>query len=122
MRLDEYLDPTAEQGALTAEYEWIKQLRGLDVDGHPLRRRFTFRGDSLWWFSELYLHKQQTILNVFRTIAALEALHARDNPRVIRIESGGAILERWHLSSSARRAFGTKALRVSRRSPYERCD
>ena len=92
MRLDEYLDPTAEQRALTAEYEWIKQLRELEVDGHPLRRRFTFRGDSLWWFTELYLHKQQTILNVFRTIAALEAMHARDNPRVIRIESGGAVL------------------------------
>ena len=32
------------------------------VDGVPLRRRFTFRGDSLWWFAELYLHKEQAIL------------------------------------------------------------
>ena len=29
------------------------------VDGQPFRRRFTLRGDSLWWFAELYLHKQQ---------------------------------------------------------------
>ena len=25
-------------------------------------RRFTLRGDSLWWFAELYLHKEQAIL------------------------------------------------------------
>jgi len=92
VRLDDYLDAAAEQRALAAEYEWIKQLRHLEVDGQPLRRRFTFRGDSLWWFSELYLHKQQTMLNVFRTIAALETLHAREQPRHVRIEQGGAIL------------------------------
>ena len=91
-QLDEYLDPTAEQRAFTAEYEWIKRLRHLEVDGQPLRRRFTLRGDSLWWFAELYLHKQQTMLNVFRTIAALETLHAREKPRRVRIERGGAML------------------------------
>jgi hypothetical protein len=92
VRLDEYLDPTAEQRALTAEYEWIKQLRRLEVDGQPLRQRFMLRGDSLWWFAELYLHKQQTMLNVFRTIAALAAMHAREHPRLVRIEQGGVIL------------------------------
>ena len=91
-RLDEYLDAAAEQRALAAEYAWIKQLRQLNVDGQPLRRRFTLRGDSLWWFAELYLHKQQRVLNVFRTIAALQTLHARENPRRLRIERAGAIL------------------------------
>ena len=37
----------------------------------PLRRRFTFRGDSLWWFAELYLHKEQAILALFEIVAAL---------------------------------------------------
>ena len=92
VRLDQYLDPAAEQRALTAEYDWIKQLRHLEVDGQSLRRRFTLRGDSLWWFTELYLHKQQTMLNVFRTIAALQAMHAREQPRHVRIEQGGMIL------------------------------
>jgi len=92
VRLDEYLDPAAEQRASTAEYEWIKHLRHLEVDGQPLRRRFTLRGDSLWWFSELYLHKQQTMLNVFRTIAALGTLLAREQPKHVRIEQGGTIL------------------------------
>ena len=50
----------------------------LDVDGQPLRRRFTLRGDSLWWFAELYLHKHQAMLDVFRTIAAFETLRVRE--------------------------------------------
>jgi hypothetical protein len=91
-RLDEYLEPAAEQRALTAEYQWIKQLRHADVDGQTFRSRFTLRGDSLWWFAELYLHKQQVMLNVFRTIAALETLQAREQPRTIRVERGGPVL------------------------------
>ena len=31
------------------------------VDGTAFRSRFTLRGDSLWWFAELYLHKEQAI-------------------------------------------------------------
>ena len=45
----------------TTRIAWIKSLRHARVDGVPLRRRFTFRGDSLWWFAELYLHKQQVV-------------------------------------------------------------
>src|SRR5436190_18012696 len=41
VRLGEYLEPAAEQRAEVAEYVWIKQLRHLDVDGQPHRRRFT---------------------------------------------------------------------------------
>jgi hypothetical protein len=92
VRLGDYLEPTAEQRASSAEYEWIKQLRHLDVDGQTFRRRFTLRGDSLWWFAELYLHKQQAVLNVFRTIAAFETLLAREAPRMIRVEQGGPIV------------------------------
>jgi hypothetical protein len=92
VRLGEYLEPAAEQRAAVAEYEWIKQLRRLDVDGQPLRRRFTLRGDSLWWFAELYLHKHQAMLDVFRTIAAFETLRLRETPRLIRVERGGPIV------------------------------
>ena len=92
VRLGDYLEPAAEQRASSAEYEWIKQLRHLDVDGEPFRRRFTLRGDSLWWFAELYLHKQQAVLNVFRSIAAFETLLAREAPRLIRVERGGPIV------------------------------
>jgi hypothetical protein len=51
-----------------------------------MRRRFTYRDDSLWWFTEIYLHKQQVVLSLFRTIAALEALFAREMPGAIEFE------------------------------------
>ncbi len=92
VRLEEYLEPADDERTAAAEYTWIKQLRGLEVDGQPLRRRFTLRGDSLWWFAELYLHKHQVVLKIFRTIAALETLYARERPRTIRMAHGGLIL------------------------------
>ena len=89
VRLADYLDADAEERALADAHTWIKGLRHLEVEGRPLRRRFTIRGDSLWWFAELYLHKQQVILSIFRTIAALDRLAAREQPRSIHFVSGG---------------------------------
>ena len=55
--------PSADERAHDDAYAWIKALRHCRVDGEPFRRRFTLRGDSLWWFAELYLHKEQVILS-----------------------------------------------------------
>jgi hypothetical protein len=94
--LASYLGPEAEERARADAIAWIKQLRQVEVDRVPLRRRFAYRGDSLWWFTEIYLHKQQVILSIHRTLAALEALIAREQPRAIAIERadriGAAIL------------------------------
>jgi hypothetical protein len=87
--LGSLLTPADEERALVAAYDWIKTLRHADVDGMSLRRRFTLRGDSLWWFAELYLHKQQAILQAFRTIAALERLLERERPSAMRLVAGG---------------------------------
>ncbi len=92
VRLRDYLDPAAEERAIALEREWIKGLRHVIVDGQPLRRRFTFRGDSLWWFAELYLHKQQVVRGLFRTIAALECLIEREAPAAIRLEGRHRLL------------------------------
>ncbi|MEW5984935.1 MAG: hypothetical protein AB1806_21485 [Acidobacteriota bacterium] len=70
---------------------WIKSLRVLTVDGRPLRDRFSYRGDSLWWFAELYLHKMQVVRSVLRTILALEAVVAREAPRAIAVPGGDAL-------------------------------
>ena len=102
VELRHYLEPAAEHAALEAEYHWIKQLRLLDVDGQPLRRRFRIRGDSLWWFAELYLHKRQVILNLFQTISALELLCEQEQPSTIRIERGGPVV--GHLVAQIARA------------------
>jgi len=83
-----YLDPAAAERAHEDEYAWIKAVRHLRVDGMPFRSRFTFRGDSLWWFAELFLHKEQRILRALRTIAAFDALVERDRPLSVRFVAG----------------------------------
>ena len=88
VELFSYLTAEDEERAHRDEYRWIKALRAIDVDGVPLRRRFTLRGDSLWWFAELYLHKTQAIYRAVRVITALDRLVAREAPRRIRVAGG----------------------------------
>ena len=88
VRLDSYLDAATDERATGEAIAWIKSLRLALVDGVPLRRRFDVRDDSLWWFAELYLHKQQVILKLFRALAALEALIERERPGRIELERG----------------------------------
>lgn len=78
-----YLDAAREERAHEDAYAWIKAVRHLRVGGEPFRGRFTFRGDSLWWFAELYLHKEQAILNVLRVLAAFDALVECDRPLAV---------------------------------------
>ena len=92
VELDAYRGGGQDDAAAAAAYTWIKSLRNARVDGLPLRRRFTYREDSLWWFAELYLHKQQVVLNVFRTIAALDALLARESPSAIAVAKGDPLV------------------------------
>ena len=92
VRLADYLTGELEDKAAAAAHAWIKALRHVPVDGQPLRRRFTVRDDSLWWFAELYLHKQRVILDTHRTIAALEALLSSERPQAIRLVSRTRLL------------------------------
>ena len=109
--LASYLDPAAEEGAHRAEYEWIKGLRTVQVEGESLRDRFTVRGDSLWWFSEIYLHKQQAILNLHRALAAFEALADRERPSALEIISAPADVHHVVAVAAAARGFrGQNAL------------
>lgn len=88
VELGSYLDPQREERAHDEAYAWIKAVRHLRVDGVPFRSRFTVRGDSLWWFAELYLHKRQAILEVLRTLAAFDSLVEHDRPRAVRYVNG----------------------------------
>jgi glycosyltransferase involved in cell wall biosynthesis len=87
--LSAYLDAESEERAAGESIAWIKSLRHAHVDGQRLRSRFTYRGDSLWWFAELYLHKQQVVTSIFRTLAALEALMDRERPEALSLVRGG---------------------------------
>ena len=74
--LDAALDPADVERAEHAANAWIKGLRHAAVEGVLLRDRFTLRGDSLWWFFEIYLHRMRVILRAHRAVAALERLAA----------------------------------------------
>ena len=72
--LDAALDAARLEQADVEANRWIKRLRHARVDGAALRDRFTHRGDSLWWFAELYLHKMRVVTRAHRALAALEQL------------------------------------------------
>jgi hypothetical protein len=52
-----------------------------------MRQRFTFRGDSLWWFTELYLHKMRRLDAAVETVIALDLAHERHAPASIVLHS-----------------------------------
>jgi len=83
VRLDSYGTPQGEERAQIDTIAWIKALRHVAVDGRRMRGRFTYRGDSLWWFTELYFHKEQAILAVMRAIVAFDALIESERPQAI---------------------------------------
>lgn len=90
--LADYLPAALEESAIESAHAWIKGLRHAIVDGQPMRRRFTYRGDSLWWFTELYLYKTQTVEHLFRLILAVEHVIERQGPVEMTVETGSRLL------------------------------
>ena len=105
--LSAYLAADAEERAHQDAYAWIKSLRRLPVDGATFRERFLARSDSLWWFTEIYLHKQRVILDVFRTLAAVRALHAEERPEHIEVTQGSLAVR--HVVGLAARSLNIAA-------------
>jgi hypothetical protein len=113
VHLVQYLDAErAERAAIDAN-AWIKSLRHAHVDGRPLRRRFTIRGDSLWWFAELYLHKQRVMLRLFETIAALDALLERERPLEITLLRGDRVVRAVAPQLAAARSVAYRGRRAT---------
>ena len=106
VRLDDYLDADAVERATISAIDWIKLLRHARVESRTLRQHFTSRGDSLWWFAELYLHKQQVITQIFRTLAALDAVAKREQPRTLLWKSGTSLTREIAASFVVARGLG----------------
>lgn len=98
--LQTLLSADAREATRARANRWIKQLRLVDYDGRSMRERFQYRGDSLWWFTELYLHKMRRLETAIATILALDAARERDGPDRIVVESGDDVVR------LAARAFG----------------
>ncbi len=91
VQLATYLDATSAERATNEANAWIKSLRHVLVDGRPLRDRLTYRGDSLWWFMEVYLAREKVVVSIFKTLAALEALLRRETPDTVTLVGGDHI-------------------------------
>jgi hypothetical protein len=92
LAIAEALTPAMAEAAELAANAWIKSLRGLDVDGVPLRDLFTLRGDSLWWFCELYLHKMQVLNRIYRTLLVLDDVFAHERVVALRAVSADPVI------------------------------
>jgi hypothetical protein len=86
------LTPDLAEQAEHAANAWIKALRTQHVDGVPLRDRFRYRGESLWWFAELYLHKMQVINAIHRAVLTVDAVLEREQPSFVRVVTREAII------------------------------
>ncbi len=105
VRLASYLDPHAAETAETSAIAWIKSLRSARVDGAAFRDRFTVRGDSLWWFAELYLHRRRVVVSIFQTLLALEAMIEQERPVALTFRSGDRTVARVAALVAARYAL-----------------
>jgi hypothetical protein len=90
--LDDYGAGAIADEAAGRANAWIKSLRHVDVAGRSLRDRFHYRGDSLWWFAELFLHKEGVIDALWRTALTLDAVCEVEGPTRIGVVDGGPAL------------------------------
>ncbi len=63
--------PELREAARVETNQWIKRLRLVRYGSQTMRERFTYRQDSLWWFTELYLHKMRRLEAAVETLLAL---------------------------------------------------
>lgn len=90
--LDDYGAGSIADEAAGQANAWIKSLRHVDVAGRSLRDRFHYQGDSLWWFAELFLHKEGVADALWRTALTLDAVCEVEAPTRVGVIDGGAAL------------------------------
>jgi hypothetical protein len=83
-----HLDAGAREAAAADANAWIKRLRLARVGEAALRDRFHYRGDSLWWFTELYLHKEGAARAWHEAVRAAAACLDAHAPERVEIVSG----------------------------------
>jgi hypothetical protein len=57
-----------------------------------MRERFRYRGDSLWWFTELYLHKMRRLDTAVAVVLGLDAAIAAHAPSRLAIASADPVV------------------------------
>lgn len=85
--ISDWLTPDLRDTARIEANAWIKRLRLAPYDGQTMRERFAYRQDSLWWFTELFLHKMRRLDTAVGATLALEALRAQHAPARLRVDT-----------------------------------
>jgi hypothetical protein len=99
----DWLSPALREQTREDAHAFIKRLRQVSFDGVPMRSRFTYRNDSLWWFTEIYLHKMRRIETAIGTVLALDALCRHQEPARLSVTTTDPTV------GAAARAFGASA-------------
>jgi hypothetical protein len=97
------LTDTDRERVLAEAYAWIKSLRHVPVDGRSFRERFAYRDASLWWFTELYLHKTRHAERAIATLMALDRAVEAWEPAALRLTSEDPVEQRAALAFGAAR-------------------
>jgi len=81
-------------------YAWIKRCSTSPSTAVPFRRRFTLRGDSLWWFAGSISTRKHAILPTRCGRWPLRRAVERDRPLAVRMSRDG-IPASWHRRGGA---------------------
>jgi hypothetical protein len=118
--LDAYLGADCAERAELEANAWIKSLRHVPIGGRPLRDRFLFRGDSLWWFAELFLYKRRVVADILRTIFALDAMFERERPLALGVAEGSAVVVHLARQCAEKRKLQWRGAPSPRRASWRR--
>jgi hypothetical protein len=91
--LDAFLTSDLRERSRVEANQFIKRLRLVAYGAETMRTRFTYRGESLWWFTELYLHKMRRIDTATSVVHALETAVQTYEPHTLAIESDDAVVQ-----------------------------
>src|SRR5579862_138100 len=87
-----FLTPELRDSARSETNSWIKRLRLVRYGDQTMRQRFTYRNDSLWWFTELYLQKMRRLDAAVASVLAVEAALATHAPAKLVIDEADDVV------------------------------
>jgi hypothetical protein len=117
--LDSLVTGERAERAASDAIGWIKSLRHARIDGQTFRDRFTYRGDSLWWFAELFLHREGQVDRWHRAVLALEALCTEERPDAIGLDTPDRVLTQLLPQAAARHGCRVSSLPPAARVPHD---
>jgi len=69
--IDDLLGADGRERVRVEANQWIKRLRLVPYGTDTMRTRFRYRDTSLWWFTEIYLHKRRNLDAAVATLLAI---------------------------------------------------